>query len=131
MYAFAVERLWFLGHRVESTPFRKLPNQVYKNQKRATLTTYGHAFRQPKCPAVRMFHPYWFFCYRLITFLPHACSRGCYEGRWNTFIGANVTLFVKIPSTIRTAGHLDGEKPCSRVNHNTQKPRMIKANLWL
>ena len=93
MYAFAVERLWFLGHRVESTPFRKLPNQVYKNQKRATLTTYGHAFRQPKCPAVRMFHPYWFFCYRLIIFLPHVCSRGCCEGRWNTFMGANVTLF--------------------------------------
>ena len=44
----------------------KLPNQVYKNQKRATLTTHGHRFRQPKSPAVRMFHPYWLFCYRLI-----------------------------------------------------------------
>ena len=28
------------------------------------------------------------------------------------FHGSYVTLFVKIPSTIRTAGHLVGEKPC-------------------
>ena len=44
----------------------KLPNQVYKNLKQSTLTTHGHGFRQPKCTAVRMFHPYWFFCYHLI-----------------------------------------------------------------
>ena len=48
------------------------------------------------------------------------CLLAWLMNRWNTFMGANVTLFVKIPSTIRTAGHLVGEKPCPWVNHNTQ-----------
>ena len=57
----------------------KLPNQVYKNQKRATLTTHGHGFRQPKCLAVPKFHPYCFFCY----LLPRQAAGGRRSEEWS------------------------------------------------
>ena len=44
---FTVERLWFLGHRVESTPFRHL------EKFRELSALLGHVFTQAKYPAVQ------------------------------------------------------------------------------